>query len=89
MNLNKLLLGCLAAGALAGCATNAKFVTTIHELNDKTFYVAYTDYTKSMMGLKTSYTAAVRKCDRQPDKSVTCTEQTALNSLLNAENTQK
>ncbi len=89
MNLNKTLLGALAVLMLAGCSANTKFVTTIHEYNDRTFYLAYTDFTKSMMGLSSSFTAHVRKCDRQPDKTVVCTEQEELNRLLNAENQKK
>lgn len=89
MTFTKTLLGALAATLLAGCSVNSKFVTTVHEYNDQTFYLAYTDFTKSMMGLSSSFTAHVRKCDRQPDRSVVCTEQEDLNKLLNAENQRK
>lgn len=89
MTLTKTMLGALAATLLTGCSANSKFVTTVHEYNDQTFYLAYTDFTKSMMGLSSSFTAHVRKCDRQPDRSVVCTEQEDLNKLLNAENQRK
>ena len=89
MNFNQMLACALGAAALAGCSSNSKFVTHIHEQNDNTFYLAYTDYTKSMLGLSSSFTANVRKCDKQPDRSVVCTEQEELNHLLNAGNQQK
>jgi hypothetical protein len=82
----KLLVAAICAAALAGCSSQTRFVTHIHEESPSTFYLAYTDSTKSMMGLSSSFTAHVRKCDEQPDKTVTCTEQAELNRLLNADN---
>jgi uncharacterized lipoprotein len=89
MNFTKLIAGALLVSGLSACSSNTKFVTHIHEQNDTTFYLAYTDYTKGMMGLTSSFTANVRKCDKHPDKTVTCVEQADLNRLLNAENQQK
>ena len=89
MTYAKLLVAALVAPALAGCSSQTRFVTHIHEESPSTFYLAYTDYSKSMMGLSSSFTAHVRKCDKLPDKTVTCTEQEGLNRLLNADNQQK
>ena len=85
----KLIAAGLLFGTLCGCSTNSKFVTAVYEYTDNDFYVAYTDFTESMMGLSSSFTAAVRKCSKQKDNAVVCTEQAELNKLLNAESTKK
>lgn len=86
MTYAKLFICALSAAALAGCASSTRFVTHIHEQSDSTFYLAYTDETKALLGLSNSFTAHVRKCDKHADKTVTCTEQADLNRLLNADN---
>ena len=87
--LSRLLAAALALGALAGCSTNSKFVTSVYQLRSDTFYAAYTDYSQSMGGLSSSFTAKVRKCSVAKDNSVVCTEQEELNKFLNLDNAKQ
>jgi hypothetical protein len=79
--MKKIFLAVLALTSLSGCMT-ARWVTARTWVGGDTLYVAYTEYQKVF--LSQSFEAKVLHCNRQADNALMCTDETQLNTMLNA-----
>ena len=87
--MNKHLVLCVtligAATSLIGCAQTARYVTAEHWHDDNSFFIAYTEYTKTnyVVTSSGSSTAHVILCRAAADNTATCRAQVAVDRLLN------
>ena len=87
--MNKHLAMCVAligaATSLIGCAQTARYVTAEHWHDDNSFFIAYTEYTKTnyVVTSSGSSTAHVILCRAGADNTATCHAQVAVDRLLN------
>lgn len=74
-----------AASSLIGCAQTARYVTAEHWHDDNSFFIAYTEYTKTnyVVTSSGSSTAHVILCRAGADNTATCSAQVAVDRLLN------
>jgi hypothetical protein len=77
------LLG--ATLGMIGCAQTSRYVTAEHWHDDNSFFIAYTEYTKTNFVVTSSgsSTAHVIMCRAGADNTATCRPQVAVDRLLN------